>query len=95
MSGLRPATSLKKRLRHECFPVNFVKLLETLFFLQATVSQKLIYDSACIGLNPRNDLNKVTQNLYNKLTGLHFSKAFFSGPRRGVFLEELIPRLLK
>ena len=28
-SGPRPATLLKKRLRHRCFPVNFVKFLRT------------------------------------------------------------------
>ena len=27
IAGLRPATLLKKRLRHWCFPVNFVKNL--------------------------------------------------------------------
>ena len=30
-SGLRPAALLKKRLWHRCFPVNFVKFLETPF----------------------------------------------------------------
>ena len=29
--GLRPATSLKKRLWHRCFPVNFAKFLRTPF----------------------------------------------------------------
>ena len=29
--GLRPATLLKKRLWHKCFPVNFVKFLRPLF----------------------------------------------------------------
>ena len=31
-AGLRPATLLKKRLWHGCFPVNFVKFLRTPFF---------------------------------------------------------------
>ena len=31
-TGLRPATSLKKRLWHRCFLVNFVKFLRTLFY---------------------------------------------------------------
>ena len=31
-SGLRPATLLKKRLWHTCFPVNFVKFLRTPFY---------------------------------------------------------------
>ena len=29
---LRPATLLKKRLRHSCFPKNFAKLLRTPFY---------------------------------------------------------------
>ena len=33
-AGLRPATLLKKRLWHRCFPVNFVKLLRTPFFTE-------------------------------------------------------------
>ena len=32
VAGLRPATLLKKRLWHRCFPVNFAKLLRTTFF---------------------------------------------------------------
>ena len=31
---LRPATLLKKRLWHRCFPVNFVKFLRTPFFAE-------------------------------------------------------------
>ena len=34
VSLLRPATSLKKRLRHRCFPVNVVKFLRTPFHIQ-------------------------------------------------------------
>ena len=30
--GLRPATLLRKRLWHRCFPVNFVKFLRNTFF---------------------------------------------------------------
>ena len=40
VAGLRPANLLKKRLRHKCFSVNFVKFLRTTF-LQATVSQNI------------------------------------------------------
>ena len=39
-TGLIPASLLKKRLRHWCFPVNFVTFLRTPF-LQATVSQNM------------------------------------------------------
>ena len=31
VAGLRPATSLKKRLWHRCFPLNFAKFLRTPF----------------------------------------------------------------
>ena len=33
-AGLRPATLLKKRLWHRCFPVNFVNFLRTPFFIE-------------------------------------------------------------
>ena len=66
-----------------------------------------IQDHICIGLqvslsyrfrktkdwlNPHNYWNKVPQNLENKFTGLHFSKAFFSGlicRCRGYFWKSL------
>ena len=32
VAGLSPATLLKKKLWHRCFPVNFVKFLRTSFF---------------------------------------------------------------
>ena len=34
VTGLRPATLLKKRLWHRCFPVNFAKFLRTTFFIE-------------------------------------------------------------
>ena len=34
VGGRRPATLLKKRLSHRCFPVNFAKFLGTLFFIE-------------------------------------------------------------
>ena len=34
VAGLRPATLLKKRLWHRCFPVNFVKFLRTPFYIE-------------------------------------------------------------
>ena len=42
--GLSPATSLKDRLWHRCFPVNFAKFLRTLF-LQNT-SWRLLLEVA-------------------------------------------------
>ena len=34
VASLRPATLLKKRLWHKCFPVNFAKFLRTLFLTE-------------------------------------------------------------
>ena len=42
VAGLRPAISLKKRLWHRCFPMNFAKFLKTLF-LQNTSGRLLLY----------------------------------------------------
>ena len=43
VTGLRPATLLKKRLWHRCFPVNFVKFLRTPF-LQNTCGRQLLQE---------------------------------------------------
>ena len=40
-ASLRPATLLKKRLGHRCFPVNFAKFPRTLF-LQSTSGRLLL-----------------------------------------------------
>ena len=34
VAGLRPATLLKKRLWHRCFPVNFAKFVRTPFIIE-------------------------------------------------------------
>ena len=34
VAGLRPATLLRKKLWHRCFPVNFAKFLRTTFFTE-------------------------------------------------------------
>ena len=44
--GLRPATLLKKRLWHRCFPVNFAKFLRTPF-LQNTSGWLLLFLDPC------------------------------------------------
>ena len=44
VASLRPATLLKKRLWHRCFPVNFVKFLTTPF-LQNTSGRLLLQNS--------------------------------------------------
>ena len=42
VAGLRPATSLKKKLWHMCFPINFAKFLRTPF-LRNTSGRLLVY----------------------------------------------------
>ena len=44
VAGLRPATLLKKRLWHRCFPVNFVKFLR-IPFLQNTSGRLLLFSA--------------------------------------------------
>ena len=43
--GLRPVTTLKKRLWHRCFSVNFVKYLRNYFFIEHlwTTASKIIW----------------------------------------------------
>ena len=48
VADLRPATLLKKRLWHRCFPVNFVKFLRTPF-LQNTSERLLSMFSGGLG----------------------------------------------
>ena len=43
VAGLRPATLLKKRLWHRCFPMSFAKFLR-IPFLQNTSGRLLLYD---------------------------------------------------
>ena len=44
IAGLRPATLLKKRLWHRCFPVNFAKFLRTPFLTEHFRWLLLFYD---------------------------------------------------
>ena len=46
VAGLRPATLLKKRLSHRCFPVNFPKFLEQLFY-RTPPDDFFLYPSKC------------------------------------------------
>ena len=42
VAGLRPATLLKKRLWHRCFPVIFMEFVRTHFFQRTPVSEHLL-----------------------------------------------------
>ena len=54
---LKPVTLLKKRLQHRCFPVNFAKFFNNIFFtehLRATASEYLKRNSQNCGTkNPK------------------------------------------
>ena len=52
VAGLRPATLLKKKLWHRCFPVNFAKFLRTPF-LQNTSRRLLLDNTRCTRSNRR------------------------------------------
>ena len=50
VAGVRPATLLKNRLWHRCFPVNFVKFLRTPFFIE--LLWWLLLDRSKLHTNP-------------------------------------------
>ena len=55
--GLKPATLLKKRLWHRCFPVNFAKFLRTPFFTEDL--WWLLLDFKAFLLNNRSTTNMI------------------------------------
>ena len=85
VAGLRPATLLKKRLRHRCFPVNFVRFLRT-HFLQNTSGRPLL--QCKVSKTDKNFKRNCSDNLflYLKLLVVNalfqksvtWSKTFFS-----------------
>ena len=46
VAGLRPVTSLKERLWHTCFPVNYSKFLRTSFFTEHLWTTASVSDTA-------------------------------------------------
>ena len=80
--GLRPATLLKKRLLHRCFPVNFVKFLITPFLYRtplvaASEYQKVMYcfwffSLFNLGMNEKNRENIYQNHIrQDQLSGIH------------------------
>ena len=59
VAGLRPATLLKKRLWHRCFPVNFAKFLRTPFLTEHLRWVLLNTDSLLIICVLFSDLNNI------------------------------------
>ena len=60
VAGLRPATLLKKRLWHRCFPVNFKKFLKTFFIEHLRTTDSWVFNF---------QINKTT----SWLSHVHFS----------------------
>ena len=46
-----PATLLKKRPRHKCFPVNFAKFLRTSFFIELLWRLRVYFSSTSQGIS--------------------------------------------
>ena len=72
--SLRPATLLKKRIRHRCFPVNFVKFLG-IPFLQNISGRLLLYFLVSFDVSFKViDFKKLLQfsrlSIYTSLKGL-------------------------
>ena len=63
VAGLRPATLLKKRLWHRCFPVKFVKVLRTTFFIER-LSWLLLLLVAQVAIEKRMCMNIVFLYFY-------------------------------
>ena len=61
VAGPEPATLLKKRLRHRCFPVNFAKFLRTPFS-QNTSGRLLLDKQHFLAENPIKVLNGPQQH---------------------------------
>ena len=64
VASLTPATLLKKRLWHRCFPVNFAKFLRTPFFTEQPPWVPLEYDN-----NTNSDNSNSNCNDNNKKNG--------------------------
>ena len=74
VAGLRPATLLKKRLWHRCFPVNFAKFLRAPFF--QNTSGRLFLDRKKLPIN--NQQRSVTTPKFDTIL---FEKDFYT-PRK-------------
>ena len=71
--GLRPATLLKKRLWHWCFPVNSAKFRRTLFFYRTPLNGRLVTEfpqtrgPSLTAIHPINTAGLFNYNAYKKL----------------------------
>ena len=89
--GARPATLLKKRLRHRWFPANFVKFSRTLFS-QSTSGRLLLwlikYEILIVrNSHQRCSIKKVALKNFTKFTGKHLCQSPFLNKVSGVSLQ--------
>ena len=68
VAGLKPATLLKKRLWHRCFPVNFAKFLRTPFPTEH-LRWLLLYGLQHIILQEQSVLSDVVKLFHSKFKG--------------------------
>ena len=78
VAGFRPATLLKERLRHRCFPVNFVKFLRTPFFIEHLCWLLLTLDHNVIKAGRHLFINKLTSKELRSILFLKNIKKLFS-----------------
>ena len=72
VAGLRPASLLKKRFWHRCFPVNFLKFLRTPFFAEH------LWRTTSARMTLMNELRDIDSSLVSSSFRLFFF-SFFIG----------------
>ena len=95
-ADLRPATLLKKRLWHRCFPVNFVKFLRTPFYIDYLwyLSLELIKRQSCYHIETSQliccSANQLTD--FYMVTTLTFNELMKKEQERKYFFEEKLKK---
>ena len=97
VAGLRPATLLKKRLWHTCFPVNFAKFLRNLFYrtpLDDCFSLRVVYDDSISSivdlLNSDHSVSVHYKNIHGLGIDLYNSRSNISGDIMNELFEQRI-----
>ena len=77
VAGLRIATLLRKRLWHECFPVNFAKFLRIPFFIEHLWLLLLYHSGLPFGAKPLLFRGRSLISRHFRLIALYFARSFF------------------
>ena len=90
VAGLKPATLLKKRLWHRCFPVNFVKFLRTPFLTEHLwwlLLYRFFTSRCCKFISAFTAVLNIKEKLKEKLKHIHY--LLFSSLTPDVFVTEI------